>query len=363
MGEKIHSNRLSIVIPAFNEAESLPRLAEEIQMIMKPLAYPVELLLVDDGSSDNTPMVMESLSHSYPNLYYIRLSRNFGHQNALKAGLDHATGQAVIMMDADLQHPPTLLPQLIARWEEGFDIVNTCRLDTSSQSPAKRFTSKLFYRLLNHMCERPLEPGAADFRLISRRVADTLRTLHPSDLFFRGLLPWMGFSTTSIPYQPARRFAGHTKYSLKKMIALAVQGITSFSTKPLSLAVYLGLTLAAATLLYLLYALMQHHTGQTVSGWTSLITLTLFLHGVQLTMTGILGIYLGKLFLQNKQRPPYLIQTAHLPPPLHPPPLHPPPLHPPPLHPPPPQPSPLHSSPLHSSPLHQPPPFPRAAHH
>ena len=310
------SETLSIVVPAFNEAESLPHLVESIHMVLNTHPYRLEILLVDDGSSDNTPRVMAALATQYPDLFYLRLSRNFGHQNALKAGLDHATGHAVIMMDADMQHPPILLPQLIAKWEEGFDIVCTRRLDTCELSVLKRHSSRLFYRLLNRICELHLEPGTADFRLVSRRVADVLRSFHPSDLFFRGLVPWVGYSTTTLAYRPDKRYAGSSKYPLRKMIGLAVQGITSFSIQPLCLAIYLGLALASITLLYLPYTLWQHLAGHTVSGWTSLMMTTLFLGGVQLTVMGILGLYLGKLFLHAKQRPAYIIQQSHLPQPL-----------------------------------------------
>lgn len=304
---------LSIVVPAYNEAASLPHLAEALHQAMAHQPYAMEIILVDDGSNDATPQVMERLSRQYPDLFYLRLSRNFGHQNALKAGLDYASGDAVISMDADMQHPPSLIPDMIAKWEEGFDIVYTRREDSTQNSLLKRVSSRLFYRTLNQIGSLQIEQGTADFRLLSRQVADILRTFQPSDLFFRGLVPWVGFSSVGIDYRPQDRFAGSSKYSFKKMVRLAIQGITSFSIQPLYLAVYLGVTLAIITLLYLPYALWQHLHGQTVSGWTSLIVTMTFLGGIQLIMIGILGIYLGKLFLQNKQRPAYLIRKSHLP--------------------------------------------------
>ena len=281
-------------------------------MVMQSQPYAMEIILVDDGSSDATPHVMASLSDQYPDLFYIRLSRNFGHQNALKAGLDHASGDAVISMDADMQHPPSLIPDMIAKWEEGFDIVYTRRMDSTQSSLMKRVSSRLFYRALNQLCSLRIEPGTADFRLLSREVADILRTFQSSDLFFRGLVPWVGFSPAAIDYQPQARFAGVSKYSFRKMVRLAIQGVTSFSIQPLYLAVYLGVALALITLLYLPYALWQHLNGETVSGWTSLIVTMTFLGGVQLIMIGILGIYLGKMFMHTKQRPAYLIRKSNI---------------------------------------------------
>ena len=211
------------------------------------------------------------LSQRHNEVSWIRLTRNFGHQAALKAGLDHADGDCVVMMDGDMQHPPSLIPQLISAWEDGFDIVATRRIETKKISFFKRITSRLFYRLLRSLSEIAPEAGMADFRLIDRKVVQLLSNLPEIDLFFRGLIEWSGFSTYEITYEVGERLAGKTKYSFQKMVRLAINGITGFSTKPLYFSIYIGLILSVSSMLYLFYAVYQHFFGETVWGWTSLM--------------------------------------------------------------------------------------------
>ena len=304
---------LSIIIPAFNEKECITELIGRIYVVMKKMQYSFEIIIIDDGSSDETIIDVKSLAEHFHNLFFIQLSRNFGHQSALKAGLDHSSGRAVISMDADLQHPTELIPVLLEKWEEGFDIVSTCRRDDKSLSWFKRKSSSMFYKCINSISEVHIIPGAADFRLLSRKVVNVLKDFGSSDMFFRGLVSWLGFNTTTINYTPNPRYAGKSKYSLKGMIRFAVQGITSFSIRPLYAAIYIGISMAIVTLLYFPYALWQNAVGHTVSGWTSLIMTIIFFGGLQLIVTGILGIYIGKMFIHIKNRPAYIIKEHSLP--------------------------------------------------
>ncbi|WP_338874800.1 glycosyltransferase family 2 protein [Spirosoma sp. SC4-14] len=298
---------ISIVVPAYNEEENLPVLVHRLMAVMEP--YPsFELLIVDDGSSDQTRYVLRQLSKEYPVVRFISFSKNFGHQMALRAGYENARGKAVICLDADLQHPPELIPTLIQKWCEGYDVVYTVRQPDPNLSWFKRNSSKYFYTLLRNISGLTIEDGAADFRLLDRKVVDTLNQFKENDLFLRGAISWVGFRQCRILYEPAARYAGRSKYSLRKMMHLAAMGITSFSTKPLYLSVLLGFgmflfaTLFGAEVLY-----EKYFTNTTVSGWTSLILLMVLIGGVQFIIIGIIGIYLGKTFVEVKQRPAYII--------------------------------------------------------
>ncbi len=310
--KEIDPRKVSIVIPSFNEASNIPKLVERLENVMSATGYQFELLFVDDGSSDGTSEVLQTLNDLNPRIHYIQLSRNFGHQNALKAGLDHADGDCIISMDGDLQHPPELLPTFLQKWEEGFDIVYSRRKDVKQNSYFKRKTSNIFYNLLNKLSEVQLEQGTADFRLIDRKVADVLLQFSEIDPFLRGVVKWVGFSQYAIDYIPDARLSGVSKYSLKKMMKLALQGITSFSIRPLYTAVYIGFTFSALSVLYLPYVLHALYNGHAISGWASLLMTVVFIGGLQLIIMGIIGIYIGKIFLQSKQRPNYIIQNTSL---------------------------------------------------
>lgn len=279
---------------------------------MDGLPYEYSILFIDDGSIDGTLEKIKELSAANKPVYYASLARNFGHQNALKAGLDLTEGDCAIMMDGDMQHPTDLLPEMIRNWEEGYDIVYTIRRDHQEMPMMKRKTSNMFYNLINNLSDIDMEPGTADFRLMDKKVVDAFRGFRETDLFMRGLVKWMGFNQIGIEYDPALRTQGKSKYTLKKMIRFALQGITSFSIRPLYIATYLGFIFSLFSLLYIPYIIYSYYFGHVISGWSSVIATIAFFGGLQLMILGIIGMYLGKLFMQSKQRPHYIIKESNL---------------------------------------------------
>jgi dolichol-phosphate mannosyltransferase len=308
---------ISIIVPAYNEEENLAEAVQKISEQLAPLRvqYTFELIFVNDGSSDKTLSLLRQLHQKHPDwVHYLSFSRNFGHMGALRCGYDHARGQAVICMDADLQHPPAYIPVFLEKWAEGYEIVYTARQDDAKTGWFKRMSSVYFYRLMNRFSDVYIEPGAADFRLLDRKVVDLIRHSQESDLFIRGFIPWVGFRQFQIPYKPDPRFAGQSKYTLKKMLRLALNGITAFSVRPLRIATFLGAIISAMAFLYAFYALYAHFVLQeTVQGWTSVLISVLVMGGLQLLTLGIIGEYLGRLFLQAKGRPPYIVQEHSFP--------------------------------------------------
>jgi len=299
-------------VPVFNEEENILSLIHEVRGVFETLPYSYSFIIVDDGSTDNTLDVLRCASASDKRVRYISLSKNFGHQNALKAGLDHARGDCVITMDGDLQHPPQLIPTLLKHWEEGYDVVYTLRQDDESNTGYfKRKTSNLFYRIMNRMAGLDMEKGSADFRLLSKKVLYILQGIDEHEIFFRGLVKWVGFKQIGIEYKANARTRGQSKYSFKKMLQFAVQGITSFSTKPLYIAAYLGFIFSLAALLYVPYAIASYLLGHVVSGWASIIVTIAFFGGLQLSILGIIGLYIGKIFMQGKRRPFYIIKELN----------------------------------------------------
>lgn len=299
---------VSIVIPVYNEKDNIPVVLAAVKNVMAALPYAYEITFVDDGSKDDTISVLRELSAADSNVNFLSFSRNFGHQYALKAGIDNAKGDCVISMDGDMQHPPELIPELLRSWEEGYDVVYTVRKEDKNLSYFKRKSSNIFYTLLNRMADIEMEKGTADFRLLNKNVAAVIRSLSEYDLFFRGLVKWMGFSQMAVEYDPSERLSGTSKYTLKKMMRFAMQGITSFSTRPLYAAAYLGFIISLLSVLYIPYALWSYYFGHALSGWTSIIVTIAFFGGLQLTILGIIGLYLGKLFMQSKQRPLYIVK-------------------------------------------------------
>lgn len=300
---------INIVVPVYNERENIHSLITEVQVVFESLPYTYSFIIVDDGSTDGTLDVLRMASAADTRIRYISLSKNFGHQNALKAGLDHARGDCVITMDGDLQHPPALIPHLIRYWEEGYDVVYTLRQDDETNTGfAKRKTSRLFYKLMNKLAGLDIEEGSADFRLLNKKVLYTLQGIDEHEIFFRGLVKWVGFRQIGVPYKAAPRTKGQSKYSFKKMMRFAVQGITSFSTKPLYIAAYLGFVFSFLALLYIPYALVSYLSGHVVNGWASIIVTIAFFGGLQLSILGIIGLYIGKIFMQVKKRPHYIIK-------------------------------------------------------
>jgi polyisoprenyl-phosphate glycosyltransferase len=304
--------KVAIVIPVCNEEANVSIVTAALQNVFSILPYPFTITFVDDGSTDKTVAELKRLTIEHNNVFYISLARNFGHQNALKAGLDLVDGDAVIMMDGDMQHPPDLIPEMIAQWENGYDIVYTIRKDHKEMPLMKRKTSDMFYNLINNLSDIELEQGTADFRLMDKRVVEVFRAFKEADLFMRGLVKWMGFKQLGIEYDPAQRTHGKSKYTLKKMVRFALQGITSFSTRPLYIAAYLGFIFALLSLLYIPYIVYSYYFGHIISGWTSIIATIAFFGGLQLMILGIIGMYLGKLFMQSKQRPHYIIRESNI---------------------------------------------------
>ena len=303
---------VSIIIPAFNEAENIPVICSEIISIFKGLTYNYEIILVADGCTDNTLDVINELVTSNKHILYIEFSRNFGHQLALKAGLDHTSGDCAISLDCDMQHPPELIPSLLTKWEEGYEVVYTIRKEDKNLPLLKRITSKLFYKTLNSLSNVELETGSADFRLIDKKVVIVIRNFLETEPFLRGLFKWIGFRQYAIEYEPTPRFSGKSKYNVKKMVGFALQGVTSFSVKPLYGAIYLGFTFSLLSIIYIPYVLHAIYTGKQVSGWASTIMTIVFFGGLQLIILGIIGIYIGKMFIQSKHRPNYIIRSTNI---------------------------------------------------
>jgi glycosyltransferase involved in cell wall biosynthesis len=304
--------RITIVVPVSNEEGNIPLLTNALKNVFQPLSYNHTLIFVDDGSTDGTLGQLKQVASENSHVFFISLARNFGHQNALKAGLDMAEADCVIMMDGDMQHPPALIPEMIALWESGNDVVYTIRKDHKEMPLMKRKTSNMFYNLINNLSDIELEPGTADFRLMDMRVVEVFRTFRETDLFMRGLVKWMGFRQQGIEYDPAQRTLGQSKYTMKKMMRFALQGITSFSTRPLYIAVYLGFIFSLLSLLYIPYIIYSKLFGHAINGWTSVIATIAFFGGMQLMILGIIGMYLGKLFVQSKQRPHYIVKESNL---------------------------------------------------
>jgi len=302
---------VSIVIPVYNEVESIPILFDHLKKALAGLPFNFEILFVDDGSTDGTYLAINDLRQRDRRVKAISFSRNFGHQAALTAGLQYATGDAVVTMDGDLQHPPSLIPLLVEKWREGFEIVYTTRESTADESFLKKITSRLFYRIMNAFSDTEIQTYAADFRLLDRSVVNNLNKLEERDRFLRGLIGWMGYSSIGIPYTADARVAGTSKYTTKKMFKFALDGILSFSAAPLHLVTYLGLLVSFFSFLYGLYSLYAYFfTTRTIPGWTSLLVTVLFLGGVQLICIGILGEYLIRIYNEAKGRPLYIVRTS-----------------------------------------------------
>jgi dolichol-phosphate mannosyltransferase len=302
---------LSLVLPACNEAANVAPLHERLVRAVEAagLADAAEFIWVDDGSTDATAERVMALASGDPRVRLVRFSRNFGHMAALTAGLDaaRATG-AIVMLDADGQHPPELIPDLLARWRAGADIVQAVRRATAGEPTLKRVTSRGFYRLLNHLGEVRLPEGASDFRLLDRQVADALRALPERHRFVRGLVHWVGFRMETVEYDAPARLAGQTKYNPAKMLLFALDGITSFSVKPLRLAFGLGAGILVLALIYGLYVIAAWAAGKVVPGWTSLLLVVLVMGSIQLLTLGVVGEYVGRIYDEVKRRPIYIVR-------------------------------------------------------
>jgi dolichol-phosphate mannosyltransferase len=299
---------ISLVIPLLNEEGNVNELITRLKLTLESLGKIWEIILVDDGSRDGTFNRIREFAGMDPRIIGISLSRNFGQQIALIAGLTEARGNLVITLDADLQHPPELIPKLIEMQAEGFDIVNTKRLEHQGTGKLKKWSSAGFYAVLNRLSDVKLEPGSADFRLFTRRALDAFLSFPEKDRFNRGLVVWMGFRQGVVTYVAPPRTSGQTNYTVKKMMRLGLDGITAFSSKPLRISAYLGIITTVVGLLYMIYALVAFLTGHTSPGWTSLIAVVILLGGVQLLCMGIIGEYIARIYNESKNRPLFFIK-------------------------------------------------------
>ncbi|WP_248926690.1 glycosyltransferase family 2 protein [Paenibacillus hamazuiensis] len=301
--------RYSVIVPMYNEEEVIEATYSRLSEVMETLDERYELIFVNDGSRDRTRQVVLDLCRNDPRVRLLSFSRNFGHQIAISAGMDHAQGQAVIVIDADLQDPPEVIPEMIRLWKTGYDVVYGQRIKRNGETLFKKWSAALFYRLFRSLTSFEIPVDTGDFRLIDRKVCDTLKGLKEKNRYVRGLVSWIGFRQTAVRYVREQRWAGETKYPLRKMLRFASDAIVSFSFKPLRLASYLGFTLSGLSFLYLMVVLWQKlFTDTTIVGWASLIALNLFFNGIMLMILGIIGEYIGRIYDESKGRPLYVLQ-------------------------------------------------------
>ena len=302
---------VSIVVPIYSEESVIPEFYRRTKAMLAGLSprYDHEILFIDDGSRDGSPVLLRELSRNDARVKVVSFSRNFGHQFAITAGLDYARGDVLIIIDGDLQDPPEVVPEMIRKWEEGHKVVFGVREKRRGENPFKLVTAKIFYRLIRFLSDTEMPLDAGDFRLMDRQVVDTLRSLREQNRYIRGMVSWTGFSQVGLPYRRDRRYAGKTKFTLKKMVRFAFDGILSFSDKPLKLTAYLGFLITLVSFVMALRVLIEkiRHPDMLVSGWTTLILAVLFIGGIQMISLGILGLYLGRQYREVKKRPLYVV--------------------------------------------------------
>lgn len=309
-----HPCTLSVIVPVYNEEAVLPAFHRRLLAAVADCAASVEVIYVDDGSSDGTWPILEQLRHDDPRVGLLRLSRNFGKEQALTAGLHHARGGATIVIDADLQDPPELIPSMLSAWRDGADVVNMRRRSRAGESWLKRATARAYYRIANRLSNVPIPQDTGDFRLLSRRAVDALNALPEHNRYMAGLFSWIGFTQGTIVYDRAPRAAGSSKWSYWKLWNFALEGITGFSVAPLKIASYVGFATALLAFLYSLYFVAKTKVfGDPVAGFPTLIIVISFLGGLQLMAIGVIGEYVGRIFLESKRRPLYLVQEFHAP--------------------------------------------------
>ncbi len=302
---------ISLIIPCHDEADNIAALHERVCAVMNEIGEPWEMLCVNDGSRDDTLERLLALHREDPRVVVIDFSRKFGKEAALTAGLDHACGDAAIPLDADLQDPPELIPELLAKWREGFEVVNAVRITRDGESWFKRSSAHLFYRVINRLSNVDIPPDTGDFRLISRPALEALKQLPERRRFMKGLFAWVGFRSANVYYHREPRHAGKTKWNYWRLWNFAVEGITSFSQVPLQLASYLGFTVSFLALLYAAWLIIQTLVyGNSVKGYPSMMVTLLFLGGIQLMALGVIGEYLGRIYEESKQRPVYLVRQT-----------------------------------------------------
>jgi dolichol-phosphate mannosyltransferase len=297
----------SIVLPAHNEVGNIVPIIAELKRLMSAVGR-TEIIGVDDGSSDGTLEALRAAADTDPTVRYVSFTRNFGHEAAIRAGLRAARGQAVIVMDADFEHPPEVVPQLVEQWRAGFKVVAGQRMDDPAVSRFKRATSRLYYRVLGALGDVQIEPGSADFLLMDRAVVNTINRFESHEFFLRGLVRWLGFPIAKVAYQPGQRRHGASKYSVTRMVELALSGIAAHSVRPLRAAIWLALTFAALGMLFVVYSIVSFLFVQhTVAGWTSIMAAIAILGAAQLFVLGIIGEYVGRTLRETRRRPNYVV--------------------------------------------------------
>jgi glycosyltransferase involved in cell wall biosynthesis len=303
--------RFSVVVPIYDEQGSLEELHRRLAEVLDSLDGDWELILVDDGSRDSSLERMLALRRQDSRVRVAALSRNFGHQIAITAGLDLASGDAVIVMDGDLQHPPEVIPELVARWEEGYEVVYGVMTERTGETRFKGWTARTYYRLLGRLSDIDVPPAAGDFRLIDRRAVDAFNSMRERNRYVRGMFSWIGFKQTGVPYAAAPRAVGETKYTLPRMTRLGVHGIFSFSNVPLRLVLGLGFLVSLLSLAYAVYAIVEKAAGHSVKGWSSIVFVVALLGGIQLIVLGVMGEYVSLIYDEAKRRPIYLVRELH----------------------------------------------------
>jgi dolichol-phosphate mannosyltransferase len=304
--------KYTIIVPVFNEELVIVECHKQLKAVMDTTGESYELLFVNDGSKDKSVPILKELMKKDPNIRLIDFTRNFGHQIAISAGMDFATGQAVIIIDADLQDPPRVMLDMIEKWKDGYDVVYGRRSKREGETVFKKLTAKFFYRFLKRMTSVDIPVDVGDFRLIDRKVCDAMKHIHERNRFIRGLISWLGFKQTDVEYVREKRFAGTTKYPLSKMIRFALDAITGFSYKPLKLATFFGSLISLAGFIYLLYVIyLRLFTTAAIEGWASIVSLTLFFNGLMLFILGIIGEYIGRIYDESKNRPLYVVNELN----------------------------------------------------
>lgn len=304
--------KVSIVVPVYNEEEVLTHFVETVRQVLDTIDISWEMIFVNDGSTDRSHEILLDLHRQDSRIKFVTFARNFGNQIAMSAGIRYAQGDAVITMDADLQHPPDMISEMIKLWKDGYHCVNTIRNYGQEISPLKKKTSQLFGKVFNHLSDIPVAEGLSDFRLLDRKIVDYLNSMHESSRFLRIMISWLGFRQIDIHYTAEPRIAGKTKFSLMKLLKLSIDGITSFSVKPLRWSIYFGTFIAVCSLFFAMTVLHEVYTeGIITPGWPTLIVTILFLGGVQLISIGVLGEYIGRIFIDIKQRPLFVVQEEH----------------------------------------------------
>lgn len=300
---------LSIVVPVYNEQPNIEKFYEEATKAAATLDMDYEIIFVDDGSKDATPLILSRLTQQDEHVRAFILARNFGHQLAITCGMDHALGDAVITMDGDLQHPPSMIPELVQKWREGNDVVQTIREATDDAGFLKRMTSKWYYRILNAVSPVHITPGGSDFRLIDKRVLETFKQFREHDRFIRGLIGDIGYTQTFIHFVAPKRYAGKSKFSVRKMLHFALDGIMAYSKIPLWVSFYIGMLSGLLSLLLILHVIYCNIMGEAVPGWTTTMIVDCLFSGFQLIFIGVIGEYIGRIFEEVKHRPLYWLRA------------------------------------------------------